>query len=261
MYDIDVLVGILSGGKKMRTLSLVLALVFVAAGVGFAAETATYDVYGKWNMVGLPLVPFNPIPTNAVDGVFDPLEIEFDGGSLQRWDSPLQSMIAYTMFDPDLFGNCLLGDGYWLHQPGVPTILVGQVSYLGLDDGVPDGGGNMTDMWISLPGNQFNGVDTGGWNLISHPYNHDTAFDKVPGSLEGDNILVTDGRTTLTLMEAAAEPYRWLDEPFQYWNGGTNQMETAGYFFATDDHMRAGQGYWVRTRKDNLALIIPAEPS
>ena len=259
MCKIKSLFKISEGGEIMRTSGLVLALVFVVAGCSFAAQVATYDVYGNWNMVGLPLVPFNPVPTNMVDGVFDPVFDEFAGGSLQRWDSPTQSMIAYTMFDPGPFGNCLLGDGYWLQLPGDATVLVGSVSYSGVDDGVPDGGGNMTDMWISLPGNQFDGNDAGGWCMISQPYNHDTSFDKVPMSFTGDNILVTDGTVTKTLAEAATSG--WLDEPFQFWNGALDSMQTAGYFFADDDHMRAGQGYWVRTRKDNLALIIPSDPS
>jgi len=237
----------------MRTSGLVLLLALVVVSASFAAQTATYDVYAGWNMVGCPLVPFNPAPTDMMTftGVFDPLDIEWTG-SLQRWDSPTQSMIAYTMFDPGAFGNCLLGDGYWLNQAANGT-----VQYTGVDDGVPDSLGNMTDMWVSLPGDQTDGLDNGGWNLISHPFNHATTFDKTMFSFLGDNILVTDGTVTKTLADAAAAG--WLEEPFQYWNGATQNMETAGYFFATDDRMRGGQGYWVKTKKDNLALIIPCD--
>lgn len=233
----------------MRFVSLVAALLVMCA-VPASADTATIDVYEGWNMVCAPLVPFDPTPTN----VFNPLDVDWTC-SLQRWDAPTQSMEAYSIFNPN-FGNCLLGDGYFLYVPaGQPA----SASYAGVPDGIPDAGGNMTDVMLMLPGDQLDANDTGGWHLVGHPYNHDTSFDVIPYTFLGDNILVTDGHELKTIAEAASA--NWLEEPFQYWNGASQAMETAGYFFATDDHLRGGQGYWIKTKKDNLALIIPAVPS
>ncbi len=238
----------------MKTLSLITALVLVLAG-GALADIATYDVYTDWNMVSAPLVPFNPIPSDQLigftnDGVFDPLDIDFSG-SLSRWDAPSQSMVGWSSFDPTTFGNVLLGDGYWLFQSGAGT-----VAYDGVPDGVPDGGGTMTDMWVSLPGNQNDAADAGGWHIIGTPFDHDVSFSKVPSSLLGDNILVTDGTTTKTREEAVIA--LWVNDPMTGWNGATQSEVTAGYFFPDSEYLEAGKSYWVKTNKDNLALIVPA---
>ena len=145
----------------MRLVSLVVVLVLCMA-VPVFADTATIDVYDGWNMVCAPLVPFNPDPTN----VFNPLDIEFVC-SLQRWDAPKQSMEAYSMFNPN-FGNILLADGFWLK---VPTGQAQNPSYSGVPDGIPDAGGNMTDVMVMLPGDQLDGLDAGGWHLIGQPFN------------------------------------------------------------------------------------------
>jgi len=237
----------------MKTFGLVLALLTLSVGASMAA-TATIDFYGEWNMVSAPLVPFVSTPWNGLSGsakgVFDPVDIDF-GGSLSRWDASTQGMVGWSMFVPDAFGNILLGDGYWLYQPGS-----GSVTYDGVPDGVPDGVGNMTDMWVSLPGGQTDGVDAGGWHIIGTPFNHPICFSKEQMNLLGDNICVTDGSTLKTWGEAVAA--LWVDDPMVTWDGVTQGNATAGYFFANDEFLRPGKGYWVHTNKDNLALIIPS---
>lgn len=240
----------LKGGETMKkTLGLVLALVLVVGGAA-VADSVTFDTYAKLNMISAPLVPLNPDATS----VFSNFDLVFTT-NLSRWDSPSQSMVSYDPWASTPggdFGNVLLGDGYWLIDPNQNTYTV-----TGIPDGVPDGSGQMTDMWISLPGNQYDGKDAGGWNMIGQPFNHDTPISTDPNNPTGDNIFVTDGTTLLTLGEADAAG--WLDGMFSYWDGSTQTMMTAGFFFNDDDSLRPGKGYYIKTKKDNLALIIPAE--
>lgn len=230
----------------MKTLGLVLALAFVLAGA-CVADTVTFDVLGGWNLIAAPLVPFNPDPLVVFAGAPDGID-----GLLTRND-PTWGGVTYDSLDPSLFGNILLGDGYWLYQANTGTI-----SYEGVPDGVPDSSGNMTDMWISLPGNQNDNQTEpplgGGWHLIGHPFNHDTPVDD--GTWTGANIKFTDGTTLKTWDEAVQAG--WVDS-FMVGNnpvtGGVNvQYDGLG----DDDTLRAAHGYWLHTYKDNLAMIIPA---
>jgi len=228
----------------MKTLGLVLALVVVAGGA-CVADTASFDVLANWNCISAPLVPFNPDPLSVFTGINVV-------GTLSRYDAPSQGGIAYDDLDPAAFGNILLGDGYWLLSDGTYT-----VSYDGVPDGVPDGSGNMTDMWVSLPGYQLDTDDAGGWHLIGQPFNHDTAVDA--GSMTGDNLFLTDGTTLKTWGEAAGAG--WCDAVLTAFDPNTQGQYTVGFDLADDDHIRPGKGYWFLTYKDNLALIIPAQPS
>lgn len=240
----DSKVRLLKGGEMMKTLVLVLVLSLLT-GVAATAATVTVDTYADWNLVAAPLVPFNP----AVDSVFSNFDVMFTAG-ITRWDAPSQGMIAYDAFDvPGAFGNVLLGDGYWFNYPEA-----GQIVYDGVPDGVPDASNVKTDMWISLPGNQLDGQDAGGWQLIGQPFNHDTPVDS--GGFSGDLVFFTDGTTLKTWGEAADAG--WVDSTMTFWDGATQGMLSLGYFFNDDDQFRAGHGYWCKTNKDNLAMIIPA---
>lgn len=222
----------------MKTLGLVLALVVVAGGA-CVADTASFDVLAKWNCISAPLVPFNPDPLSVFSGINVV-------GTLSRYDAPSQSGVIYDDLEPEVFGNILLGDGYWLLSDGTYT-----VSYDGVPDGVPDGSGNMTDMWISLPGNQLDPADAGGWHLIGQPFDHDTNVVA--------NLYLTDG-TTLKTWEEAVDA-GWCGNTLFAFDPTTQSGLGVSYDIADDDHLRANQGYWFYTQKDNLALIIPAQPS
>jgi len=229
------------GGEMMKTLGLVLALVFVVGGACFAA-TASYDVYRGWNMISTPLVPFNSDPADVFKAA--PQGID---GLLSRWD-PTYGGIYYDSSDPGTFGGTLLGDGYWLYcYSGPKTITI-----TGVPDGVPDGSGAMTDMWISLPGNSV--ANTGAWHLIGQPFAHDTPVDDGTGT--GANIMFTDGTTLKTWAQAAAA--RWVDDNFTGWDAATGGKAIQFDGNGDDDHLRAGHGYWVHTYVPNLAMIIPA---
>lgn len=233
----------------MKTFGLVLALVVVLGSACAAqTETATIDIYTGWNLVAAPLVPLDPL----VDSVFAGFDTWFTA-AISRWDAPTQGLIAYDPFDiPGAFGNILLGDGYWFNYPEGGT-----ASYTGVANGVPDSLGTKTDMWISLPGNQFDGEDAGGWHLVGNPYNNDVPVD--PNfNLNGEGILFTDG--TQMKVWADAEAAGWVEGGMSYWNAVNQGLEDMGFLFNTDDNLRVAKGYWLKTNKDNLAMVVLAYP-
>jgi len=210
------------------------------------ADTVTVDLYyanGPWNFIACPLVSFDPAPESVFAGV----DIFYN---LFRYDAPTASEYVYDGDPSGPFGNILLGDGYYLANTGnVPSF-----SYSGVPDGVPDGNGTMTDMWISLPGVQGD-AGQGGWHLIGHPFNHDTPTNGAGGT--GDNIWFTDGTTLKTWDEAVNAG--WVQESMQYFdNASGNSLVMTYQGWGDDDTLRAKTAYWVLTMKDNIALIIPA---
>ena len=247
----------------MRTFYLMLALMVLLAGAA-AADVAQIDVYTGYNRISAPLVPFDPKPSWAPDwalpGVFgNDLDVDFTD-QLTRYDAPMGNTLIYDFSSvPGAFGYILLGDGFTLYHGGGQV----QVNYDGVPDGVPDGLGNMTDMWISLPGLQGPEGDTGGWHLIGQPYAHSTDFNEAEYSWDGLNIKITDGTILLPLIDASFPPYEWIDLPFVWLDGATQNSQTVGYrsYFDNDDCLRPGLGYLVHTNKDNLALILPSTPA
>jgi hypothetical protein len=242
----------------MRIVGLVLALLVVSGMAYAATQTCQMDVYDQYSFIGPPLVPLAPNPA----AIFGPAGVDIEWtGVITRFDAPQQGEIAYLAFDPNQQWNMLLGEGYRVDYtagtlPSVPTT----VTYEGIPDGVPSGT-TMTDMWISLPGNQFDGLDVGGSHWISTPFNHPIPFNYTP--YDGANIKVTDGNTVRTLMDAANGSPQWLQEPFSYYDGAAQGMLSAGWFTGVynDDQMEPGVCYIVNTVKDNIALIVPAVPA
>ncbi len=232
----------LSGGEKMKTLVLTLLFVIVIGGACLA-ETATIDLYTGWNMISAPLVPLQPDPmvvfSNAADGI---------DGLLSRYDPSLGG-IGYDSLDTSLFGNVLLGDGYWLNSYASGHQLI---QYEGVADGVPDGDGNKTDMWISLPG----AGELGAWHQIGQPFAHDTPVDpNYDGT--GSGIYFTDGTTLKTWSEAVEA--NWVDAKISGYDPASGGIDVQYDGLGGDDTLRAGRGYWFLTFRPNLAMIIPAD--
>ncbi|MCE5313553.1 MAG: hypothetical protein ABFD49_02115 [Armatimonadota bacterium] len=247
MFTLKSNLKVLKGGEKMKTLGLVLAIVVLASCSAFA-EVGAYDVYSGFNLVAAPVVPLNSDPLS----VFDQVGLDYYSSSLSRFDGATATMVGYDPYNTSAFGGVLLGDGYWLWCDTAYS-----VSFDGVADGVPDANNVKTDMWISLPGDQTDGVDAGGWNLIGNPFNHDVPFGSDEYSGVGDYLKVTDGVDMKTIEEAEAAG--WISGQFSYYDGNTQTMYNAGYFYCDDYYLRAGKGYWVYTNRDNLALIIPAD--
>lgn len=243
MFKLTKISKISKGGETMKTLVLMLALMLVIGG-GVLAETATIDVYTGFNLVAAPLVPINPDPLSVFAGAADGID-----GVLSRYE-PTGGIVGYDSLDPSLFGNVLLGDGFWLNvYSGAQTL-----SYEGVPDGVPDGAGVKTDMWISLPGNS-DAADAGGIHLIGQPFAHNTLVDPT-GAGTGSGIFFTDGTSLKNWSEAVAAT--WVSDTIAGYNavGGIFDVKYDGLGYT--DTLEAGRGYWVTTYKDNIAMIIPA---
>ncbi len=144
---------------------------------------------------------------------------------------------------------CLLGDGFWLYNDGGSTV---HVTYDGVPSGVPDGSGNKTDMWISLPGKG----DGGSWHIIGVPFDNDIICDDGDGL--GGNIKFTDG--TQMLDWDSAFQAGWVNDRFSGWNAATGGFDVSYNGETEDDTLRAGHGYWVQTYVPNMAMILPAYP-
>lgn len=241
----------------MKILGIGLLLVLALSST-CGAVSVSYDVYPGFNCIAAPLVPINPDPivpltigSTTYPGVFAQA-IDGIDGLLVRNDPATGGIPWDGLEDPPglSFGKVLLGDGYWLtvYSDG------SKVQYEGLADGVPDAGGAMTDMWISLPGA---GGGIGGWHLIGQPFNHDTPVDD--GSGTGVFITFTNGSVTMDWSDAVAAG--WVSPVMTGNDPATGGVPVQYDGLGSDDHLRAGKGYWVQTFIDNLAMIIPAYTS
>lgn len=246
MFNLNKISQISKGGETMKTLVLVLALMVVVGGACVATTTATYDLYMGWSLISAPLVPINPDPLSVYAGAPDGLDY-----LCYRYD-PSSGWVTYDSFDPSAYGNVLLGDGSSLNCMSAGAT----ISYVGVEDGVPDGTGAMTDMWISLPGSQTDGIDAGGIHLIGQPFNHNTPVDP-SGQNIGDGIFFTDGTTLKNWSEAVADS--WVDGKLSTLDPANGAVDVQFDGWGGDDTLRPGKGYWLTTYKDNLALIIPAQ--
>jgi len=240
----------------MRIVGLVLALLVVSSVAYAVTETCQMDVYDEFTFIGPPLVPLDPYPSN----IFGPAGVDIDWtGFLTKYDAPSQGEIDFNPIVAQW--NMLLGEGYRVdYRPGTLPSVPTHVVYEGIPDGVPSGT-VMTDMWISLPGDQNDGQDAGGNHWISTPFNHAIPFNYTFWG--GDNIKVTDGNTVRTLLDAASNSPVWIQEPWDYYDPISKGMLSAGYLSGiySDDQLEPGVCYMLKTVKDNLALILPAVPA
>lgn len=203
------------------------------------ADLATITVWPGDNWISAPLVPFNPTPT----AVFAGLDLN---GNLRRWDMITGEIITYDAAHPEVFGNILLGEGYMLSNSGSSAI---SATYDGVPDGVPDQGGEKTDMWIALPGLQYDGSNAGGMHWIGHPFIHTVSIQ---------SCVVTDGSVLLSIQEAVDRG--WLDGLWATRDNQAQASRTAGLALLSPDDtfLRATGMYQITTHRDNLALIVPA---
>lgn len=222
-------------------LAIVLCTAILTVAVSAFAATATIVLHPGDNWIAVPLFPLDPAPT----AVFAGYAIE---GNLTRFDSLTGLPVAYHASDPPAFGRILLGDGYKLNNSTGSNITV---TYEGLPDGAPDSTGQMSDMWIALPGNVHDGLNAGGTTWVGQPFAHDT-------SVAG--MYFTNGQTLLNSYDAVEAG--WVDALWTGFDASTQRTFTAGpsQFHPDETLFRAGHMYEIVTHRDNLAVIIPPTP-
>ncbi len=190
----------------------------------------TGPVLPGWNLIALPAIPTNPDP----HAVLDEYPFVCENGDLKRWDAATQSLVTYDEWAQETFGNLLITDGYWLVLGPEDS---GYFTYEGITDN------DDTDMWISLP--------RAGWTLIGCPFSYAVDFNTVE---------VTDGTATVPI--ANARDNQWLDTICYWWEntGGSGNLRTMGLDddWTESTMLQPWHGYWIRSMRDNLALIVPA---
>ncbi len=221
------------GGDTVMKRAIVLAIfaVMVLGACAVASETVQNYFAAGLNFMSVPLIPLNSDPAAVFcNELGNPIDIE---SRLTRFD-PAVGYIDYSPYTTD-FGGMLLGDGCLFQSQGT------WVKYTGVNDGIPDGTGQLTDVWISLPGYL---------NFVGQPFNHSTMLV---------NMKVTDGTQTLSWIEAGNA--HWIDPVATGYNA-------SGYYDVGTDEWLDYQsfdkwcGYLVRNTTSPfkpLALIIPAQ--
>ena len=218
-------------------MKLCVMLVCLAVTVGMcvpaSAIVGTHDglVWPGWNLLALDGVPTAdpPSPVNILPGG---LQIS---NLLYRYDAATQSQIRYDEFQPDLFGNMLLGDGYWLLSYETETL---PYSYQALNDT------DAMDIWVSLP--------KAGWAMIGNPFSYNFPWE---------NAKVTDGNVTVSMQIAAKTNY-WLNSIMYRFDAEHQSQIWVGIpdDFQEENELLPKQGYWINSFQDKLALILEAIP-
>lgn len=231
----------------MKILGLVLALVCLAGGA-VVADTASFDVNTGWNLYAVPIAPYDATPASVWANVFAAFTASYGPrGVLTGME--FGNGTSYDPTDPGSFGGIMLGAGYWVKPKAKVTGLV----VTGFPDGFNTDGttATMCDMWISLPGNS--GGTNGAWHLIGQPFKHDTL---------ATDVKFTDGTQVLNWSDAVAA--NWVYNVALGCDtagfGGQFRVSYTDSVVHEDDRFRANHGYQLRTKKANLAMIIPATP-
>lgn len=242
------------GGEMMKLVCLMILASLLLATAACATTTYTQVVYpapgypSVWdtgfNHFALKGVPLDPTPTS----VFAGMPIGTGDAGLGRWDEINQGPVNYDPDAPEAFGGMLLGVGYTLavNPNDADPNGTWTVSYDGVDDGIPDGVGQMTDMWISLPG--LSGGDNGGMHWVGHPFDHDVLWT---------DVQVTDGTQTVSVQDAIG--LGWLEGGWTYWDAVNQGPMTIDPDDEFGQYMHPGMMYLVPTLANNIALIIPAD--
>ena len=237
----------------MSKFGVVILIMSVAAlmtcSVCFAATTVTSPpgaFSAGWNLFALPAIPTEPAPGSVLDELGGEEGLEVRG--MHRWDALTQNLLPFSTQTREDFGNLLPGSGYWVRLgPEDPTT----ISFTGVTD--PDS----TDMWINLP--------RAGWTLIGHPYSYpapdpDAERDYVGDAYLWHSVNVTDGTVTKTLYEASQYSAYWVNSNVYWFDSSRQGIGDIGLpdDCSTSDSLIAWHGYWVKSYKDNLALIMEA---
>jgi len=177
-------------------------------------------VVPQWNLLSVPGVPTNPAASSVLAG------INIDDRVL-AYDAVTQGLCIYSSFQPEVFPPLCIGVGFWL-RANQPYDLVTRV----LTD-QPD-----SDVSIGLP--------LAGSTLIGHPFRM---------AVRLRDCRVSDGVEMLSLVDAARRG--WLDPGITYWDNGSASTRMLDVEWDPDAVLMPWHGYWVRSYRPNLALIVP----
>jgi len=172
-----------------------------------------------YNLIGVPCAPADYSPGSVFAGI----DI---AGKLFAWDG--SNWLAYDPMDESQFG-ILRGEGYALE-----SLDNASVAYYGFNDE------GAADMRITLPKT--------GWNLISQPFSLPSRYA---------DMQLTDGVQLLSVPEA--QKADWVMPLLFTWDNAKQRlahvwMKQNGK--GQTEWVLPWQGYWVRTHRDDLALII-----
>jgi len=254
--------------SSILLLAVIGLLVVACSAYAVTTATATLQIYGKWNQIAAPIIPFDPDMTdngttsdttgnpsltgvpgcwnswygdwNTADRLTSP-----NHNDTLAWRDPISQSNVQLPDDLGSFPNILMGDGYLARcNTGNRGQIKHNLTYNGVD--ISD-----TQAWISLPG-KTNG--TGGWHYIGIPYPVGTACDF------SSVVVVYTDPTTQQLTSAlmgdlyAAGNQTVLSTTFFGWDSaGQNLVQ------CPDDgsNLYGGQMYKVFTKVSNIALILP----
>ena len=208
----------------------ILSLLMLSAVAMAVVDDFTHSLHSQLSLIAIPAVPLNPHPSETQYGlppVFDGISVD---GRLSRWDSVGKGTYTYDENDPALFGNMLIGEGYWLNMGAADTM-----SYQGLTDT------DTMHIWISIP--------KAGWSLIGNPFSFNYYWP---------NAKVTDGNETVSLELACQAPRNWLSSTMNWWDEtgqGTRDVGLPDDACYTEE-LYPWHGYWIVTKVDKLALIL-----
>lgn len=212
---------------KLTVSLLVLLVITCMCTSAFGSVVLQQDtLYAGWNNIAMQGVPLDPSPRNMF-----PAGLRLDG-YLWRWDGATQSQYTYDDWAPGIFGNMLLGDGYWIYSD---TDL--PYSYNALNDT------DTMDMWISLPKT--------GWHMFGNPFGYNYNWELAK---------VTDGNSTVSIKKAKENG--WMQSSAFWWNGQEQSQYDVG---PADDWPSGGtvllpkHAYFIETYVDKIALILEAQ--
>jgi len=185
--------------------------------VGISSPSSAVSQAGK-ALISLPAEMVDPTPTV----IFPDIPIHY---KLTRWNRATQSWVTYNQFNPSLFGNLDIDNGYWLKVTAPYTI-----NYQAL----PGYAGSSTH---SLP--------KAGWNLIGWPF---------PDERLWSGMRVTLGGNTVSLKDAKANG--WVISRATWWDSTIQSFRTVGLptDFPNTQYGKPWHGYYFKSLVDNLTL-------
>jgi PKD repeat protein len=198
--------------------AICVAEVQVSSAQTHQVQSLTLDA--GWNMISLPAEPVDPDPPAVFAGI--PVNL-----ALYRYDPAKRGYIAYNANQPQDFGPCRAGDGYWLYLDQPTTITYASTGI---------SSGQIT-------------VAQQGWAMIGLPRLEPAAVAA---------CLVEAGSETVPMLQAMQTG--WVESPF--WGYQTN----VGYFTVgmdpetdADSMLRPWMGYWLCSNPPggSLSILLP----